>query len=157
MTKFLNTEEVLKNQNTNLSTGLTTAEAKQRIEKYGLNDIPETEESTFKRIIKRFWGPIPWMIEVAAILSAIAAKWEDFIIITILLLVNVAVDFAQEAKALSALKVLKEKLAKKALVKRDGVYQSIEAKWIVPGDIIKLKIGDIIPADAVAEREIMCR
>ena len=150
MTKSLNTEEVLKNQNTNLSTGLTTAEAKQRIEKYGLNEIPETEESTFKRIIKRFWGPIPWMIEVAAILSAIAAKWEDFIIITILLLVNVAVDFAQEAKALSALKVLKEKLAKKALVKRDGVYQSIEAKWIVPGDIIKLKIGDIIPADAVA-------
>ncbi len=112
--------------------------------------FPKTEESTFKRIIKRFWGPIPWMIEVAAILSAIAAKWEDFIIITILLLVNVAVDFAQEAKALSALKVLKEKLAKKALVKRDGVYQSIEAKWIVPGDIIKLKIGDIIPADAVA-------
>lgn len=150
MSKSISIDEVLKKQNTDLSAGLTSSEATQRIEKFGPNEIPENEESDFKRIIKRFWGPIPWMIEVAAILSAMAGKWEDFIIIFVLLLVNVAVDFAQESKALSALKVLKEKLAKKALVKRDGVYESIEAKWVVPGDIIKLKIGDIIPADAVA-------
>lgn len=87
------------------------------------------------------------MIEIAAILSVLVRKWEDFIIITILLFVNALVDFWQENKALSALKVLKQKLAKKALVLRDGVWQEIEAKYLVPGDIIKIKIGDIVPAD----------
>ena len=87
------------------------------------------------------------MIEIAAILSASVQKWEDFTIIMILLFVNAGVDFWQEHKALSALKVLKEKLAKKSLVLRDGVWKEVDARYIVPGDIIKLKIGDIIPAD----------
>ena len=142
--------EILERLGSNMSTGLSANEAKNRIEKYGLNEIQENEEGFAQRILKRFWGPIPWMIEAAAILSALAAKWEDFFIITALLLVNVVVDFAQESKALNALKVLKEKLAKKALVKRDGKYQTIEAKEVVPGDIVKLKIGDVIPADATA-------
>ncbi|HZV13626.1 MAG TPA: HAD-IC family P-type ATPase, partial [Candidatus Kapabacteria bacterium] len=128
--------------------GLRSAEAQRLLEKYGANEIPEKEETTLRRILKRFWGPIPWMIEIAAILSAAVGKWEDFIIITLLLLVNVIVDFSQERKALSALKVLKEKLAKKALVKRDGAYTTIDATQLVPGDVIKLKIGDIVPADA---------
>ncbi|WP_196891323.1 plasma-membrane proton-efflux P-type ATPase [Aureivirga marina] len=129
--------------------GLSEKESKVRLEKYGFNEIPEKEESIFQRIIKRLWGPIPWMIEIAAILSAVAKKWDDFTIIVILLLVNVIIDFAQEAKALSALKVLKNTLAKKALVKRNGKFVEIEAKFLVPGDIIKLKIGDVVPADVV--------
>ncbi len=150
MTQSVDTEKIVQQEKTNIAEGLSSAEAKARLEKFGFNEIPENEESTLRRILKRFWGPIPGMIEVAAVLSAVAKKWEDFIIIFVLLLVNVAVDFAQESKALSALKVLKEKLAKKALVKRDGNYQSIDAKLVVPGDIIKLKIGDIVPADGVA-------
>ncbi|MBK5284836.1 MAG: metal-transporting ATPase, partial [Bacteroidia bacterium] len=148
-TKKYDVDATLKKLGVTLATGLSSAEAKSRIEKYGANEIPEKEESLFKRIIKRLWGPIPGMIEIAALLSAIVRKWQDFTIIIILLLVNVVVDFLQESKALSALKVLKEKLAKKALVKRDGDYLDIDAKGIVPGDIIKLKIGTIVPADAV--------
>jgi H+-transporting ATPase len=140
-------EEVLKELQTDIKKGLSEEEAKERLKKYGLNEIPEKEEPLWHRIFRRFWGPIPWMIEIAAILSASVQKWEDFTIIMILLFVNAGVDFWQEHKALSALKVLKEKLAKKTVVLRDGVWKEIDARYIVPGDIIKLKIGDIIPAD----------
>ncbi len=88
------------------------------------------------------------MIETAAVLSALVRHWEDFTIIIILLLVNAIVDFYQESKALSAIRVLKQKLARKAIVLRDGRWQEIPAAEIVPGDVIKIKIGDIVPADA---------
>jgi len=87
------------------------------------------------------------MIEIAGILSALVQKWEDFIIIMVMLLVNAGVDLWQEHKAISALKVLKRKLAKKALVLRDGTWKEIEARLLVPGDVVKLRIGDIVPAD----------
>ena len=132
---------------TQMPQGLTSEEAKERLAKYGPNTIEEKEESWIHRLFRRFWGPIPWMIEVAAILSAAAQRWEDFTIITILLLVNAIVDFYQESKALNAIAVLKKKLARKALVLRDGSWQEIDASQIVPGDIVKIKIGDIVPAD----------
>ena len=128
--------------------GLSSDEAAQRLKKYGPNAIEEKEESWWHRLFRRFWGPIPWMIEVASILSAMAKRWEDFTIIMILLFVNAIVDFYQESKALSAIAVLKKKLARKAIVLRDEQWQSIDAKEVVPGDIIKIKIGDIVPADA---------
>ncbi len=127
--------------------GLTSAEAKKRLAKYGPNAIEEREESWWHRLFCRFWGPIPWMIEVAAILSALAKRWEDFTIILILLLVNAFVDFYQESKALNAIAVLKKKLARKAIVLRDGHWIEIDAKEIVPGDVVKVRIGDIVPAD----------
>ena len=127
--------------------GLTSEEVKEQLAKYGPNKIEEKEESWMHRLFRRFWGPIPWMIEIAAILSAMVRHWEDFTIITILLVFNAAVDFFQESKALNALKVLKDKLARKALVLRDGKWSEIDAKEIVPDDIVKIKIGDIVPAD----------
>ncbi|MCF6201129.1 MAG: plasma-membrane proton-efflux P-type ATPase, partial [Hydrogenimonas sp.] len=128
--------------------GLTSQEAAERLKKYGYNEIKEKEESWLHRLLRRFWGPIPWMIEVAAVLSALAKRLEDFIVIMIMLLVNAVVDFYQESKALNAIAVLKKKLARKALVLRDGRWHQIDAKELVPGDIIKVKIGDIVPADA---------
>ena len=128
-------------------TGLTQEEVQERLKKYGLNELNEKEESWVHRLFRRFWGPIPWMIEAAAVLSALAHRWEDFTIITILLFVNAFVDFYQESKALNAIAVLKKKLARKAVVLRDGKWQEIDAKEIVPDDIIKIKIGDIVPAD----------
>ncbi len=127
--------------------GLSSAQAKEALAKYGSNAIEEKEESWGHRLFRRFWGPIPWMIEVAIILSAVAKRWEDFSVILLLLLVNAIVDFYQESKALSAIAVLKNKLARLALVLRDGKWQSIDAKEVVPGDIVKVKIGDIVPAD----------
>ena len=127
--------------------GLSDEEVKERLAKYGPNTIEEKEESWMHRLFRRFWGPIPWMIEIAAILSAMVKHWEDFTIITILLVFNAAVDFYQESKALNALKVLKDKLARKALAFRNGEWQEVDAKELVPDDVVKIKIGDIVPAD----------
>ncbi len=131
----------------NSTGGLTTQQAQALRREHGPNEIPEKEESFFARLFRRFWGPIPWMIEIAAILSAALGKWEDFTIILILLLFNVTLDFRQEAKALGALKLLKSKLARGAMSLRDGRWQEIAARELVPGDIIKLRIGNIVPAD----------
>lgn len=139
--------ETLAELKTDPQRGLSEAEAQKRLAEYGYNEIPEKEESTFRRVFRRFWGPIPWMIEIAALLSAFVKQWEDFVIILILLFTNAFIDFWQESKALSALKVLKGKLAKHALVFREGKFQATEARNLVPGDIIKIKIGDLVPAD----------
>ncbi len=135
-------------QNSEAIGGLSEEEAKERLQKYGYNEIKEKEETWWQRLFRRFWGPIPWMIEVAAILSAAVKHWEEFYIIVAMLLVNAIVDFYQESKALNAIAVLKKKLARKALVLRDGKWKEIDAREIVPGDVIKVKIGDIVPADA---------
>jgi H+-transporting ATPase len=152
----LSIEETLRELKVDLHKGLNDEEVKSRLNQYGTNELPEKEESTLHRIFRRFWGPIPWMIEIAAILSAVVQKWEDFGIITTLLLVNAGLDFWQESKALNALKVLKNKLARKATVFRNGKFVEIDAKELVPGDVIKIKIGEIIPADAkLVEGEYM--
>jgi H+-transporting ATPase len=127
--------------------GLSQEEAQARLKKYGPNSIEAKETPWIVRLLKRFWGPIPWMIEIAAALSASVERWEDFTIIVVMLLVNAFVDFYQESKALNAIAVLKRKLARQALVLRDGTWQSIDAKQLVPDDIVKVKIGDIVPAD----------
>ncbi len=143
----LSVDETLKALQADKDKGLAPEDAKKRLEQYGYNEIPEKEESTFHRVFRRFWGPIPGMIEVAALLSAVVRRWEDFTIIMILLLTNAFIDLWQESKALNALKVLKNKLAKQALVLRDGKFQTVDARELVPGDIIKVKIGDLVPAD----------
>jgi len=133
--------------NVDIKQGLNSEEVKKRQKKFGLNEIPEYKESLFHRIFRRFWGPIPWMIEIAAILSALVHHYEDFTIIMIMLFVNAGLDFYQEHKALNAIEVLRNKLARKSLVLRDGKWIEVDSKEIVPGDIVKIKIGDIVPAD----------
>ena len=127
--------------------GLDEQEVLERRERHGYNEIYEKEEGWVHRLFRRFWGPIPWMIEVAAILSALVKRWEDFTIIFVLLIVNAIVDFYQESKALNAIAVLKRKLAHRTIVLRSGEWHEIDAKELVPDDIVKVKIGDIIPAD----------
>jgi H+-transporting ATPase len=127
--------------------GLSAGEAAQRLARIGLNEIQEKEEPLWHRIFRRFWGPIPWMIEIAAILSGLVQKWEDLAIILIMLLVNAGLDFFQEHRALNALKALKRRLASEVVVLRDGAFTTIPARELVPGDIVKLRIGNIVPAD----------
>jgi H+-transporting ATPase len=143
----ISVEETLKNLQTDRFRGLTEGEAQKRLAEYGYNEIEEREEPLWHRILRRFWGPIPWMIEIAAVLSVIVQKWEDFIIIVIMLLANGSLDFFQEHRALNALKALKQHLAKEVIVLRDGIFKSVPIRELAPGDIIKLKIGDIVPAD----------
>lgn len=143
----LSVEETLKELESDGKEGLSQEESKRRLSQYGFNEIPEKEESTLHRIFRRFRGPIPWMIETAGLLSALVQKWTDMVIILVLLFTNAFIDLWQESKALNALKVLKEKLAKNAMVLRDGVFTILDARELVPGDIIKIRIGEIVPAD----------
>ncbi len=128
-------------------TGLTNSEATNRLKQYGYNEISEKKKNPLLKFLGYFWGPIPWMIEVAAILSAVINHWEDFGIIFALLLLNAVVGFWQEHKADNAIELLKQKLALRARVLRDGKWGDILAKDLVPGDVIRVRLGDIIPAD----------
>ncbi|MFX1345973.1 MAG: plasma-membrane proton-efflux P-type ATPase [Promethearchaeota archaeon] len=144
--KELSIKEIYSNLSTN-EKGLNKAEVEERIETYGYNEIPEKKVRPIVRFLKNFWGPIPWMIEIAAILSVVINEWDDFIIIIAMLLINSVVRFWEENKADNAIELLKEKLALKAKVLRDGIWQEIDAINLVPGDIVHLRLGDIIPAD----------
>ncbi|MGE5195853.1 MAG: HAD-IC family P-type ATPase, partial [Anaerolineae bacterium] len=128
--------------------GLDLSVAASRLETCGPNAIEEKRKSVFLKFIHYFWGPIPWMIEIAAILSIIVRHWADFFIILTLLLVNGLVDFWEEFQAGNAIEALKKRLAPKCLVKREGKWQEMDAAQLVPGDIIRLRLGNIIPADA---------
>jgi H+-transporting ATPase len=128
--------------------GLTTGEAQRRLEAAGRNALPEKQVTLLERGLPFFWGPIPWMIEVAAVLSALLRHWADLAIILALLLFNAAIGFWQDFKAANALDALKRQLALKARVLRDSRWGDIDADQLVPGDVIRLRLGDIIPADA---------
>ncbi len=129
-------------------TGLTQDEAARRLEQYGYNELAEEKVNPILKFLSYFWGPIPWMIEVAAILSAVIRHWEDFAIIMVLLLMNAVVGFWEEFQAGNTIAALKAKLALQARVKRDGNWVTVAARELVPGDVIRLRIGDIVPADA---------
>jgi H+-transporting ATPase len=128
--------------------GLTGVEAQKRLTRYGPNEIEEKKANAFLEFLTYFWGPIPWMIEVAVVLSAIAQHWPDFVIILILLLANAVVGFWEEHQAGNAIAALKAKLAIEARVKRDGKWTTPAARELVPGDVIRVRLGDIVPADA---------
>ncbi|MDE1844916.1 MAG: plasma-membrane proton-efflux P-type ATPase [Thaumarchaeota archaeon] len=128
--------------------GLRSQEAKSRLEKYGYNEIEEKKINPLRKLLGYFWGPIPFMIEIAAVISATISHWEDFWIIVSLLLINGAVAFFQEYKADNAINLLKQKLSIRSRALRDGKWIELSSQEIVPGDVIRIRLGDIIPADA---------
>ncbi len=128
--------------------GLTQAEADKRLAQYGPNEIAEKKQSELLKLLSYFWGPIPWMIEAAVVLSAVARHWPDFGIILLLLVANAGVGFWEEHQAGNAIAALKAKLAIKARVRRGGAWLSLAARELVPGDVIRLRMGDIVPGDA---------
>lgn len=127
--------------------GLTSEEARSRFTQFGPNALEEKRTNAILEFLGYFWGPIPWMIEIAAILSAIVQHWDDLVIIVVLLLFNALVGFWQEYKAASALEALKKQLALRARALRDGAWVEVPAETLVPGDVVRLRLGDIIPAD----------
>jgi len=128
--------------------GLSRTEATKRLAQYGYNEITEKKINPLLKFLTYFWGPIPWMIEGAVILSAIVRHWPDFFIIMVLLLANAVVGFWEEYQAGNAIAALKAQLAIKARVKRDGKWTALEVRELVPGDVIRIRLGDIVPADA---------
>jgi len=127
--------------------GLSSEEAARRLAQYGPNALKEERISALRRLLGYFWGPIPWMIEVAAVLSALVQHWADFWIIVALLIFNAAIGFWQEYTAGNAVAALMKQLALKARVLRDGQWRGIDAQQLVPGDIVRIRLGDVIPAD----------
>ncbi|MFN2196771.1 MAG: plasma-membrane proton-efflux P-type ATPase [Anaerolineales bacterium] len=128
--------------------GLDASEAKKRLDQYGYNELTEEKTNPLVTFFSYFWGPIPWMIEAAAILSLLVKHWADFFIILTLLIVNAIIGFWEEYQAGNTIAALKVKLALQAKVKRGGKWISIPAQELVPGDLIRVRLGDIIPADA---------
>jgi H+-transporting ATPase len=128
--------------------GLDQAEAAKRLKQYGPNEIEEKKTNAVLKFLSYFWGPIPWMIEIAVVLSAVVQHWPDFFIILFLLVFNATLGFWEERAAGNAIAALKAKLAIKARVLRDSKWITPPAKELVPGDVIRLRLGDIVPADA---------
>ena len=131
-----------------LPDGLTQSEATKRLAQYGPNEIEEKKTNAILKFLSYFWGPIPWMIEVAVVLSGVVRHWPDFFIILLLLFANATIGFWEERQAGNAIEALKAKLAINARVKRDGKWVTPPAKDLVPGDVVRLRLGDIVPADA---------
>jgi len=144
----MHADELFKALRSSADSGLSAQEAAQRLAHYGPNALEEKKVNPLLKFLSYFWGPIPWMIEIAAILSLIVRHWADFSIILALLIFNAAVGFWQEYKAGNAVEALKQSLALKSRVLRDKTWREIDAKQLVPGDVIRLRLGDIIPADA---------
>ncbi len=127
--------------------GLTDAEAHERVKRFGYNELLEKKVNPILKFLSYFWGPIPIMIMIAVVLSAIIGHWEDFFIILALLFSNAIVGFYQERKADNAIELLKQRLAPEARAFRDGKWVQIPAKELVPGDVVRVRLGDIVPAD----------
>jgi H+-transporting ATPase len=128
--------------------GLSQEEALRLLAEFGPNELPEAKRNPLLEFLSHFWGPIPWMIEIAALLSGLVRHWPDLVIILVLLLANATVGFWEEYQAGNAIAALKANLALKARVKRGGAWLDLPARDLVPGDLVRLRLCDIVPADA---------
>jgi len=144
--KKLSSEKTLKFLSTTID-GLTTEDADNRIKKFGYNEIVETKRSSFLEFFKRYWGPMPWLLEFAMILTVILKHYAESEIIFTLLTLNAIIGYLQSQNSQKAVEMLKKKLEINAKVLRDGQWILKEAKDIVMGDILTIKLGDLVPAD----------
>uniref|UniRef100_A0A453JEE6 Plasma membrane ATPase n=6 Tax=Triticinae TaxID=1648030 RepID=A0A453JEE6_AEGTS len=147
-------EEVLENLRCSRE-GLTAEQAQQRLQIFGANKLEEKEESKVLKFLGFMWNPLSWVMEAAAIMAIALANggnkppdWQDFIGIITLLVINSTISFIEENNAGNAAAALMARLAPKAKILRDGRWTEEDAAILVPGDVISIKLGDIIPADA---------
>ncbi len=127
--------------------GLTTDEVSMRRSKFGLNEIPEHHVNHLKSFIKRFWGITPWMLEITILLTAVMGKFVEMFVILTLLIFNAILGFIQEEKANQAITYLKNRIHPNARVKRNGSWIVVPSQDLVPGDFIRVRTGDLVPAD----------
>jgi len=130
-----------------ISSGLTTEEAVRRLSQYGPNAIPEAKKHPWLDFLKRLWGPVPWMLEVAVILELFLHKYDEASIIAALVLFNAVFSAMQEKRSSDALAMLRQRLKLTARVRRDGEWQTLPSEQLVPGDTIHIRMGDLLPAD----------
>jgi len=142
-----NASEVIKLLQTDVTKGLSEKEAEERLKKYGYNAVEEEKRNPLKELGKKFWNVVAWILEIAAVLSYILGRYLDFYIIVALIVFNAFLSFSEEQRANRALELLKSKLQVQARVLRDGQWKLIPAKYLVPGDIVRVRAGDFVPAD----------
>lgn len=130
-----------------LGPGLTTAEAAQRLEQFGPNVAPEEPPHPLRDFLKKFWAPVPWMLEATIALEFALGRYTGGGIIAVLLVFNAILSFVQEKRAQNALALLRERLAIQTRVMRDGRWLLLPAEQLVPGDLIHVRMGDLLPAD----------
>ena len=128
-------------------TGLTRAEVDARRKAHGFNEVAEKKGHPALKFLGKFWGMSAWMLELIVVLSAVLRKYPDLIVVSTLLLVNAAVSFVQEGRAAGVVEALRRRLQVSARVRRDSAWQVIPARELVPGDVVRVRAGDIIPAD----------
>ncbi len=127
--------------------GLTSADAERLQSEFGPNAVVEQHVNPVMRLMRHFWAPVPWMLEATIVLQIAIGQRVTGALIAILLLINVILSVFQESRAGAALALLKQRLALKSQVKRDGVWVDLPAADLVPGDIVKVSLGDVVPAD----------
>ena len=127
--------------------GLSTLEAQRIVRETGPNAIPARRQPWWRRLAGKFWAPVPWMLEVTAVLELALGKWADAALVAAVLVLNAAIGFVQEGRARSALELLRSRLEVDARVLRDGRWVLLPATGIVPGDVVHVRVGDFVPAD----------
>ncbi|MCL5433932.1 MAG: plasma-membrane proton-efflux P-type ATPase [Candidatus Marsarchaeota archaeon] len=144
----MNVKSTLDSLQTNSSFGLSKQEAAKRLTDYGYNEIPEKKQNPFLIFLSKFYGPVQALLWLVILLSYLLNHMRDFYIVIALLIFNAIVSFIEEYKADKSIDALKQRLSQHARVIRDKVWQMIPARELVPGDIIRIRMGDIVPADA---------
>ena len=130
-----------------LPSGLASDEARRRLERFGPNAMPDTSAHPLRMALEKFWAPVPWMLEAAIVLQLALGKYLESAIIAGLLVFNAALGLLQESRAQATLAALKSRLALSASVRRDGAWKTVPAAELVPGDVVKLSLGAVVPAD----------
>ena len=143
----LTVEETVNLLKTNLSLGLAWDEVNHRLKNYGYNEIPEKKPHPIISFAKKFWGLTAWMLETIMILAIILGKYIDLYTVGALLVLNSIIGFVQEQKASKAMELLKRRLQVNARVLREGIWTTIPSREIVPGDVVRVRAGDFVPAD----------
>src|ERR1700685_3146635 len=132
---------------TTSSSGLTSAEARSRLQKDGPNALPDTWAHALRNRLAKFWAPIPWLLEASIVLQVVLHKYVEAAVIASLLVFNAALAYFQEGRAQATLAALKSRLALNASVRRDGAWKTIPAADLVRGDLVKLSLGGVVAAD----------
>jgi H+-transporting ATPase len=141
------TDEVLKILQSNSEKGLTNEEVEKRLKLYGYNEVPQKKANPYVRFAKKFWGLTAWMLEAIIILSWFLQRYADLCIVTGLLVFNAVLAFTEEQKASSAVDTLQKKLQVSARTLRDEKWRTLPSRELVPGDIVRVRAGDFVPAD----------
>jgi H+-transporting ATPase len=130
-----------------LPTGLTSDDARRRLEQFGANAVADTALHPLRRALAQFWAPVPWMLEAAVVLEIAIGKYVEAAIVAALLALNAALGFFQEGRAQATLAALKSRLALNASVRRDNAWTTVPAAQLVVGDVVKLSLGAVVAAD----------